>query len=282
MDMEARARELLAARDGDTEVTGGLALRPALKQARLDDSMESLDRVQALLTQIRRQLKPDPAQWSTDPARENFLLLLAFHMGALVTRHGGEPVRWMAYADAVRALPEELRPPQASWSRVLGLMPNGICVPLGVLEDHLFNEAPGMGCHDYVQRLVDRARMTAAPSAPALPEPVDILRVNASRPPGPALPPAWQSAAQQAGAFAAFGMSIARVGRLVAPHVVTPQPDGTTQVTDFSFYGAFRGGLLRLALALERARLTLGVCAVEGFEPKLSKIEERLVIRASQ
>jgi hypothetical protein len=236
MDMENKARELLAARAGDASVEGGLALRPALKQARLDDSMESLDRVQALLAQIRRQYQPTSGQWSADAARENFLLLLAFHMGELLSRHAREPVRWMAYDQALDELPADVLPPPASWSRVLGLMREAVVVPLGVLEDHLFNPQPGIGCRAYVQRLVDRARAVSATST-ALPSPVQILRLNATRAPGQALPPAWQVACAQAGFLLACGMSIAQGKLPVWPKVLTPQPDGQARLTDFSFHG---------------------------------------------
>lgn len=235
MDMEQKAAQLLAARGGDGAVTGGLALREALKQARLDDTLESLDRMQALLKHIRRQVKPTPEQWSEDSARENFLLLLAFHMGTLVAVHSLEPIRWMAYADAKRVLPPELCPEEARWSRVLGLLPRAICVPLGVVEDHLFNEPPGMGCKAYVQRLLARASPDVETITP-LQQPVPILRINAVRAAGEPLPRAWQAAATQAGFLAAFGMSIAASGRPVMPKVVVPQPDGKPEISDFAYF----------------------------------------------
>ena len=208
MDMEHKAGELLAARSGDGEVTGGLALRAALKQARLDDTLDSLDRMQALLTHIRRAVKPAREQWSQDPARENFLLLLAFHMGSLVSLHRREAIRWMSYEDAQRVLPPDLRPEPAPWSRVLGLMPRSICLPLGVLEEHLFTEKASIGCRAYVQRLVARAGPAAETLAP-LAQPVAILRVSSARVVGDPLPRPWQAAAARAGFLAASGMSLA-------------------------------------------------------------------------
>lgn len=235
MDVEQKAAQLLAARGGDGPVTGGLALREALKQARLDDSLESLDRMQALLTHVRRQVRPTPEQWSQDTSRENFLLLLAFHMGELVARHTGDAVRWMSYADAKRVLPPELCPEEAPWSRVLGLMPRSICVPLGIVEDHLYNERPAMGCKAYVQRLVARAAATSETDVP-LQEPVRILRISAVRAAGDPLPRSWQEAAGHAGFLAAWGMSLAWAGRPIAPQVLVPQPGGGYELSDFTMH----------------------------------------------
>jgi hypothetical protein len=242
MDMELKAGELLAARSGDGEVTGGLALRAALRQARLDDTLDSLDRMQALLTHIRHAVQPRRDQWSEDPARENFLLLLAFHMGSLVSLHRREAIRWMSYADAQRVLPPDLRPEPAPWSRVLGLMPRSICLPLGVLEEHLFSDKPSIGCRAYVQRLVARAGPAAEALAP-LPEPVAILRVSSARIVGDPLPRAWQAATERAGFLAACGMSLAARGLPVPPLDEAP-PGAPYQVTVDRSGAAGRDALL--------------------------------------
>lgn len=164
MDMDRAAASLLAARGGDAEVAGGLAFRTALKQARLDDSLDSLDRVDALLTQMRARLQPTPEQWDQASDRENFTLLLAFYLGSMVALHGGAAIRWYAYEDALAALPPEARPPEARWSRVVGVVGGALCVPLGVIEERLFDAAAGqMTCRAYVERLVARMQ----PGGPA-------------------------------------------------------------------------------------------------------------------
>lgn len=157
MDMDRAAAGLLAARGGDVDVAGGLAFRTALQQVRLDDTMESLDRVDALLAQIRAKLKPTPEQWDQASDRENFTLLLAFYLGSLVATHARAPIRWYSYEDALAALPAEARPPEARWSRVVGVVGGSICVPLGVIEERLFVDGDGqMTCKAYVERLVAR------------------------------------------------------------------------------------------------------------------------------
>lgn len=159
MDMDRAAASLLAARGGTTEVAGGLAYRTALQQARLDDSLESLDRVDALLAQMRTRLQPTPEQWDQASDRENFTLLLAFYLGSMVAKHGDSPIRWYAYEDALTALPPEARPPEARWSRVVGVVGGAVCVPLGVIEERLFAGDEGqMTCRAYVERLAARVR----------------------------------------------------------------------------------------------------------------------------
>ena len=58
MDMNARARMYLSAFFTNSEFPGGLAFRTALNQCQLDGTMDSLDRVDQLLDQIRVKLKP--------------------------------------------------------------------------------------------------------------------------------------------------------------------------------------------------------------------------------
>ena len=88
MDMNEAARQLLGALADHREVPGGLALREALRQARLDGSLDSLDRIDQLLAQIRTRTKPTRESWAQKPGTENFNLLLAFYLGETVARLG--------------------------------------------------------------------------------------------------------------------------------------------------------------------------------------------------
>jgi hypothetical protein len=92
-------------------------------------------------------------QWSAQPGCENVLLLLAFYLGAMVAQEGRTPLHWCTAAEARARLPNGADLPDASWSRVVGLMRDSACVPLGVLEDRLFGESPQMTCRQYVERL---------------------------------------------------------------------------------------------------------------------------------
>ena len=155
MDMNERARRLMAAcADPAVQVEGGLALRTALGQARLDGSLDSVGRIDQLLTQIRTRLHPTREAWERQPGAANFVLALAFHLGEVVARQRGIEVDWMSFEEAQRRLPHAMRPPRAPWSRVLGVMGGGLCVPVGVIEEGLFAPAPQMSCAEYVRGLV--------------------------------------------------------------------------------------------------------------------------------
>lgn len=210
MDMDRAAASLLAARGGDAEVAGGLAFRTALKQARLDDSLESLDRVDALLTQMRARLQPTPEQWDQASDRENFALLLAFYLGAMVAKFGATPIRWYAYEDALATLPPEARPPEARWSRVVGVVGGSVCVPLGVIEERLFADAEGqMTCRTYVERLAARLRPGGAADENRRSQ--DLLQAM-QQGPAPAGGLAYREAVQQLG----LDFSLASLERLDA------------------------------------------------------------------
>ncbi|TWO72644.1 hypothetical protein FN976_03685 [Caenimonas sedimenti] len=156
MDMNEAAKQLLGALDDSREVPGGLALRQALRQARLDGSLESLDRIDQLLAQIRTRTRPTRESWAEKPGTANFNLLLAFYLGETVARLGQTTVDWMTNAQAQERLPEQARPPEAPWSRIIGVVGGSVAVPLGVVEDGLFGTDVQVSCRAYVERLVAR------------------------------------------------------------------------------------------------------------------------------
>jgi len=94
IDMHQKAQDFLAALDAGLDLTGGLAFRRALQQSRLDYSMESLDRVEKLLNQIRSKYSPQRESWNTQAGADNFCLMLAFYLGEMISRQANQPIKW--------------------------------------------------------------------------------------------------------------------------------------------------------------------------------------------
>lgn len=59
-------------------------------------------------------------------------------------------------------MPSDMPLPEASWSRVVGIIAASACVPLGVIEDALFGDSPGMSCKAYVEHRLAKLPKPAA------------------------------------------------------------------------------------------------------------------------
>lgn len=159
-DMNQKAQELLAVlenMDAAATVPGGLAFGSALQQAGLDYSLQSLDRVDHLLDQIKAKLAPQRANWQSQSGTENFRLLLAFYLGTVISRQSGMPMQWYTHEQAALLMPPDKPLPDASWSRLVGVIAASSCVPLGVIEEKLFeNEPEAVTCKAYVERFLGK------------------------------------------------------------------------------------------------------------------------------
>ncbi|MES2947766.1 MAG: hypothetical protein V4858_04410 [Pseudomonadota bacterium] len=162
IDMQQKAQDFLAALGTGADVQGGMAFRGALQQSRLDYSMESLDRVDQLLSQVRTKFSPQRESWQNQPGADNFCLMLAFYLGEMISRQTHQPIKWHTREQAVPLMPADMPLPEASWSRVVGIIAASICVPLAVIEEALFGDSPTMTCKAFVEE-----RVAKLPKPPA-------------------------------------------------------------------------------------------------------------------
>ena len=91
--MDAKAAQFFAALAAGEQPPGGMAFHTAVLQSKLDYSLESLAQLDHLLKQIRQRLKPTREQWQAKPEAANFSLLIAFYLGAMVSRQAKMPIQ---------------------------------------------------------------------------------------------------------------------------------------------------------------------------------------------
>jgi hypothetical protein len=139
MNIREKAKHLLDANASNTPVDGGIFSPNALQQVRLDYTEASLERIDALLDQLRERMKPAAADFLEDVQKENFALTLAFYIGEFIARKSHKTIEWLGYDDAIGRLPPDQTPPRAFHSHVVGLMGNVFLMPLVVLDEQLFN-----------------------------------------------------------------------------------------------------------------------------------------------
>jgi hypothetical protein len=122
---------------------GGLAFHEALRQARLDFTPESLQRIDLLLRQIRKELRPSFAEFIDRNEHQNFLYLLCFYVGAVVYRYTREDVAWYPYQELKQVAPPEFMadyPEAFATSMVCMLKDSGTFLPLSSIQDVLFDD----------------------------------------------------------------------------------------------------------------------------------------------
>ncbi|MDF3029658.1 MAG: hypothetical protein K0R03_216 [Moraxellaceae bacterium] len=141
---------------GRGELPAGIAFGKALQQVRLDYSEASLDRLDKLLDQVRAKFQPDPEAWARDSAKLDFCLMLAFYLADYIARRAGQPVEWFSYDEAVASLPQDYGLPRGFFSLAVGRFGDRLCLPLGLVQDRLFTDAPPRTCRQYVDDFLQK------------------------------------------------------------------------------------------------------------------------------
>jgi hypothetical protein len=140
-DMNERAQMYLNAFFTKGEFPGGLSFSTALAQSNLDGTLESLDRIDYLLDQIRNKFKPDIESFLDKPANQNFLYLLAFYIGHVITKVSGGEVKWLSYEDMLKEIPDNGAFFQECFqTSVTCITPAMFFVPLNSITSRLFDE----------------------------------------------------------------------------------------------------------------------------------------------
>ncbi|MDK2122912.1 hypothetical protein [Parachitinimonas caeni] len=191
-------------------IEGNLSFRQALGRLHLDYSLQSLERLDALLKRIRAELQPDYVEFVNKPESANFVHLLAYYFAATVARHGPYPQKWLAYQQAVQ-MGASL--PAAFETTHVCLLGHALYTPLATITSALFDDDPDNGL----------ARQAAA----ILHENTDRLVIvpqpgGQSAPAGSPFPDGLIKAFEQLGWMAAFGIFMAAGGQAISPTLLRP------------------------------------------------------------
>ncbi len=145
MTLTFRALCYLHAFDHRLPVQGGLAFESLLRAARLDYSVQSLERIDIFLDALRKTRKIDQATYLGDPAAQNLLTLLAFYTGEVIGRSLGAQPQWFTY-DEIAARERQLEGPKFENSATVSFPRSQAALssflPLVAITSRLFNEPP--------------------------------------------------------------------------------------------------------------------------------------------
>ena len=214
--MNETARTFLETYARGSEVEGGWKFGKALQQAHLDQSEESLERLDLLLKAIRERAKPLHDEFLADPAGRNFLSLLAFYLMAVLSRRTGVHIDWHDAASGRKAVAEWANISDTPFTRVVALAPDQglLFLPLVWLHDRVFEL--GMGQYatasDYLLSVASELEYD--------------------------LPMAWWNAARVLGVTASVMMGALAEGRPALPQITWQHPRGQrVGVTTLAFEG---------------------------------------------
>jgi hypothetical protein len=138
------------------EFPDGLSFRTALKQSKLDYSIESLDRIDHLLDQIRVRFKPEYETFIKNTSNQTFLHLVAFYVGNVVARVSKLPIRWLVYADLIALYPlAKAEFPESFVTSVSCELGGGaLFLPLAPIVRRIFEPASGSGVRESAGRFI--------------------------------------------------------------------------------------------------------------------------------
>lgn len=110
MTLTYRALLYLHAFDNRLPLPKEVAFESLLRTARLDYSVQSLERIDVFLDALRKTRKLNEETYLDDPANQTLLYLLAFYVGEVIGRALGAQPRWLAYEEVAAMAPEGTSP----------------------------------------------------------------------------------------------------------------------------------------------------------------------------
>jgi hypothetical protein len=99
MNLSFRALCYLHAFDNRLPIQSGLAFERQLRQIRLDNSVQSLERIDLFLDALRASGRFREEDYLSDSSKQNMLYLLAFYVGEVIARSLGSQPHWYTYDD---------------------------------------------------------------------------------------------------------------------------------------------------------------------------------------
>lgn len=110
-------------------IGGGMSFEKRLRDCALDDTLESLKRLDGLLSAIKSELSTlgkSESELLRQSSFRNFLLFVGFYAGRVVAKVTGKPLTWVALADLGLTVPAG----QNKFYSVAGLCPRGDTRPV--------------------------------------------------------------------------------------------------------------------------------------------------------
>ena len=131
-----------------------IQLGAALLQAKLDFSVQSLGRVDQLLTQIRQRVRPARKAFLNEQRNRHFMQALGFYLGEYLARASGLPLHWLDDGEAASVAADYSALSGPDVGGLIGNVGDTYITPLPVIAGVLFGGSDGQSCADFIQRFL--------------------------------------------------------------------------------------------------------------------------------
>lgn len=115
----------------------------------LDYSLDSLEPFNEFLKSLHTKGET-PNHLVDSNGGENFLILLAVYLGAIIARQTQKKIEWYIYFEAVEKLPSDYNLPRDFFSSVVGMVEGNVCLPL-LIVSAIVNGDNSKTCLSYIE-----------------------------------------------------------------------------------------------------------------------------------
>jgi hypothetical protein len=218
-------------------IPGEIAFEQALKELKLDFSLESLDVIDGFLIAIKQQTHPDYARWMGASSLCNFLYLLGTYLGATTALNANCFVKWLSYEQTKAMHPATPHTFGTSINALFG--GDTLMHPVGKVCDLLFADDNQINCRGFAERVaMDKETSRMIHLYP---------NMNSSQQNSggffsklkskPTFDPKWVEPFREAGFLAAFAASGLASNSPFSPQLLQgAKPDRKKVIIDFAFY----------------------------------------------
>lgn len=148
------ATHVLSAISQGNTIPFSFMYRNQFEKLHLDFSLNSLEKMDALLQEIRHQLKPTYDSIVNNGEGRLFLNIVTIYVMATIAKAGGYTVKWFDY-DEFKAMVHPNQPPEYCFESTFICVMNGaIRISLGITTDILFQNPVGMGFVEYANKIL--------------------------------------------------------------------------------------------------------------------------------
>lgn len=125
-----------------------------LRKINLDFSLQSLEHIDELLFNIRKQLKPSYEVLVNSQEGQIFLNVVTIYAMSTIAKAGGYTVKWFNYDEFKAMVPADNPPEFCFEATSICIIQGAIRLPLGVVIDVLFKSPIGLGFVNYANQFL--------------------------------------------------------------------------------------------------------------------------------
>ncbi|WP_333662562.1 hypothetical protein [Acinetobacter sp.] len=125
-----------------------MAYRQQLNDTHLDFTAESLHRLDQILSLIKKQTKPDYAQYCEEQPYQQFVIFCGIYLGTTIARITHQSIKWFSYEE-MKAFNQRDDFPQTLGTFISCMIGNGFHhLPIEIICDGLFTDQPQETCRE--------------------------------------------------------------------------------------------------------------------------------------